>query len=135
VGRVRSLASDHQWIDPDVPTEIAKELDVQELDSRRTFNGQPVKDELTTLAVRNFLRTAAVWMTQSERDQVYAKMFGTAPGDFPLGWKYYKLDWEDDDMDFNREELAQEQQRCHDFSWFDKHILMTYLGQHHPWFT
>lgn len=134
VGRVRPLASDHRWIDPEVPSDIKKDLDIETLDSRRMFNGQQVKDVQTTLAVYNFLRTSAVWMTKSEMAEIYAKMFGTPPGDFPEGWRFYKVEWEDDDMEFNVEELVHEKQRCHDFTWFDRHILMTYIGEHHPWY-
>ncbi|KAL7567826.1 hypothetical protein ACA910_000572 [Epithemia clementina (nom. ined.)] len=134
VGRIRPRVSDLAWIDPEFPKYMAQELSVDKVNPSRVFNGQSVQDARMTMKVRNFLRTANIWLTQSDREKVYSTMFGTQYGAFPEPWIFYKNDWEDDDMYYNREELVHEKEKCHDFSWFDKHVLMTILGQHHPWY-
>ena len=89
-------------------------------------------DGNTIISARNFLRVMQVWANDHAALKLFYKAaFGTTT--LPKEWKQYIDEMEDDDNDFDHEVASRDKNKCHDFEWFDKHVLMSILNVHHPW--
>jgi len=84
---------------------------------------------------RNNLRVLDIWVgNHPARDAYYRQQYGTPRDDLPPEWKQYIDELNTDPAALEQKRLKEANQ-CHDFEWFDKHVLMKLIGMHHPWHT
>jgi hypothetical protein len=97
------------------------------------FYGEKADEEII-VAVRNYLRIARVWFRDhAVKGLFYDQAFGSAVN-LPAEWKQFEFSMDDDDAGIDREEQARDDNQCQDFEWYDRHVLMSTVGSHHPWF-
>jgi hypothetical protein len=87
-------------------------------------------DDRTRLAVKNYMRIVRVWLP-AIKDAWYDAAFGS--GTLPKEWEQFVAAMNDDDR--NIEAMEGLRSQCQNLEWFDKHILMTLLGVHNPWYS
>lgn len=99
------------------------------------YYGKSLKDKPDAImTVRNLLRVVRLWMgDHAAKQHYYEEAFGAAV--LPPEWKQYEEEMDDDDSSFDEQEIIKEKLECNDFEWFDKHVLMSTIGVHHPWWV
>jgi hypothetical protein len=91
-------------------------------------------DPHTIFSVRNYLRIVRVWFrNHAAKHLFYKEAFGSTT--LPPEWAQYEVGMEDDDDGIDTEEAGRDKNKCQDFEWFDRHVLMSIVGTHHPWYV
>lgn len=72
----------------------------------------------------------AAFASASGRVAYYKRLFGkeTLEPEFQLFIDQWKAD-----PAAQRQVRIKEENKCHDFEWWDKHVMMRLTGRHHPW--
>lgn len=89
-----------------------------------------IADDRTKLAVRNYMRIVRIWLP-AIKDEWYNAAFGSPK--LPTEWDQFVAAMNDNDI--NIELMEDLRDKCQDLEWFDKHVLMSVLGVHHPWYS
>ena len=119
---------------PTLPTELTDRLGCAYTNG--TYTGKFIvlkhpADNFTRITTRNNLRVMETWVGEHPAKFVYYKrQFGSeilAPE-----FQAYIDEWKHD-PDAQYQIQRKEANKCHNFTWFDKHVMMKLTGRHHPW--
>lgn len=124
-----------EWTLPPVPESI---IQGDGIDSKRDFKffDKSLKDDpAAILRVKNLMRVIKVWVGDdtAAKQHFYRAAFGNT--NLPPEWNQYETDMNDDESFIDAEIRVKEKFECHDFEWFDRHVLLSKTGKHHPWFV
>jgi glycosyltransferase involved in cell wall biosynthesis len=119
---------------PTLPTELTDRLGCAYTNG--TYTGKFIvlkhpADNFTRITTRNNLRVMETWVGDHPAKHIYYKrLFGSeilAPE-----FQAYIDEWKTD-SDAQYQVQRKEANKCHNFTWFDKHVMMRLTGRHHPW--
>ena len=87
----------------------------------------------TKLTNRNSLRVVELWVgDHPAREQYYEKHLEVSRDNLPPEWKQY-VDELQTDPTFLKQKQLQKENKCRDFAWYDRNVLMKLVGRHNPW--
>jgi glycoprotein-N-acetylgalactosamine 3-beta-galactosyltransferase len=90
------------------------------------------RGEFGKITLRNNLRVMDIWVGEHPAKYAYyKKVFGSSR--LRPEWQQYIDELKTDPAAQKQIRLKKENQ-CHDFEWFDKHVMMKLVGKHHPWY-
>jgi hypothetical protein len=82
---------------------------------------------------RNNIRVMEIWVgDHPAKYAYYKKQFGREKNLQPQ-WQQYIDELKHDPAALKQIRLKEEN-KCHDFEWYDKHVMMKLVGKHHPWY-
>lgn len=116
----------NKWRDDDFGN-LEQTLGFNEPGEYRAYGNQKNISTINKILIRNSIRVATVWLGEARR-YYYQDIFGS---------KYLSPEWlkyEEEDEDMRIQLQHKEQNQCHDFEWFDRHVMMRLLGTHQPWY-
>jgi len=119
---------------PDLPREMTDRLGCAYKND--TYTGKFIvlrhpADNFTRITTRNNLRVMETWVGDHPAKKAYYKrLFGRET----LAPEFQRFidDWKTDPVAQKQVEIK-EQNKCHDFEWFDKYVMMRLTGRHNPW--
>jgi len=88
-------------------------------------------DNFTRITTRNNLRIMETWVgDHPAKKSYYKRLFGqeTLKPEF----QHFIDEWRSDPAAQKQVELRKKN-KCHDFEWWDKYVMMRLTGRHHPW--
>lgn len=127
--RVKRKRTAAQWLVPDA---LANKTGCFIANATTTkWKRMSVPSKLTN---RNSLRVVELWVgDHPARDQYYEKHLEVSRDNLPPEWKQY-VDELRTDPTFLRQKMLQKENKCRDFAWYDRNVLMKLIGMHNPWY-
>jgi hypothetical protein len=119
-----------QW-PPKIPKELSEKL---HCNFNQTTNKADWinRDDFGKIIQRNNIRVMELWVGNHPAKYAYYKK--------QFGHEYLEPQWQQyvDELKHDPAALKQirlkKENKCHDFDWYDKHVMMKLVGKHHPWF-
>ena len=97
----------------------------------RWIHSRGIADNITRVVTRNNMRVMAVWVGDHPAKRSYYKtIFGSEVP--PPEWRQFEDELSGDEFSLQQAEVR-DRNKCRDFDWFDRHVLMRFIGKHHPW--
>ncbi|KAL3789586.1 hypothetical protein ACHAWO_009149 [Cyclotella atomus] len=119
---------------PDLPQEMTDRLGCAYKNG--TYTGKFIvlkhpADNFTRITTRNNLRVMETWVGDHPAKKMYYKrMFGQE--ELKPEFQKFIDEWKVDPVAQKQVRLKKEN-KCHDFEWWDKYVMMRLTGRHHPW--
>ncbi|CAB9518467.1 Polypeptide N-acetylgalactosaminyltransferase [Seminavis robusta] len=85
------------------------------------------------ITTRNSIRVVEMWVgDHPARDKFYQTAFALSRDQMPPEWKQYIDEMNTDPALLEQQRLKREN-KCHDFEWYTRNVLMKVVGKSHPW--
>jgi hypothetical protein len=119
-----------QW-PPKFPKELSEKL---HCNFNKTTNKADWinRSDFGKITQRNNIRVMEIWVGDHPAKYAYYKK--------QFGHEYLEPQWQQyvDELKHDHAALKQirlkNKNKCHDFEWYDKHVMMKLVGKHHPWY-
>jgi polypeptide N-acetylgalactosaminyltransferase len=119
-----------QW-PPKIPKDLSEKL---HCNFNKTTNKADWinRSDFGKITQRNNIRVMEIWVGDHPAKYAYYKK--------QFGHEYLEPQWQQyvDELKHDPAALKQirlkSENKCHDFEWYDKHVMMKLAGRHHPWY-